>query len=653
MRFNVLGPLEVWRGDDRLELGPPQRRVLLARLILANDRAVELARLREALWGERPMSGAASTVHAHISRLRAVLEPHRKRRGPARVLVSESAGYALRVPGAARDTVCFEQDLGRARRLLADGDPTAALQWSERALEWWRGPALSEVAERLFATREASRLTEARREAAELRLIALLELGLHGPAVAGAMELTAEHPLHETAWVLLLRALYFSGRPAEALRQYDRVRALLKEELGLAPGPALRAAQLAVLRHDAGQLLPRAREHTSLTSASRPLPSGALVSLPGRSAELAQLTRTMHAAMSGRAAWAVVSGGLGSGKTRLAEELARHAAKADATVVWTRCGGEVAGAEREAPFWVALQLLRQLLPERAPSADSLLPRPSSVSAHDRAAQAAERLAAFEGIARELSRRLSGRPTLCLIDDMQWIDPDSCELLAFLAVHLRDVPLTVVCNVRDARHGGAVGDLLMLLARQDSSHLALAPLTEGEAEQAVRQWHLQGQSAPDASRGTPGLPRVASELHRRSAGNPFFLTELLRTALDHQGRPTPHVPPAVQHIATMIADRMPPAVRCLLDDAATAGDVLDPPLLARVRGTSVDTVLDLLDEAVTTPLLTWEASGREQGRYRFTAPVVRDAVLAALPPKRRRRPHRDMTSALPTHHGEAA
>ncbi|MBI0293329.1 hypothetical protein JBE04_02140 [Streptomyces sp. PRKS01-29] len=106
-----------------------------------------------------------------------------------------------------------------------------------------------------------------------------------------AEEIVAREPLRDASWVPLMRALYFSGRPAEALRLYEAVRSLLARELGSDPGPGLRETQLAILRHDAEALRPPASRPALLSAAHAPHhghTSGTLHPLVGRDDELAE-----------------------------------------------------------------------------------------------------------------------------------------------------------------------------------------------------------------------------------------------------------------------------------------------------------------------------------------------------------------------------
>lgn len=258
--FDVLGPLEVRGPGGVLDLGPRQRRLFLLRLLVAERRPVSYDRLAEDLWAGRPPRGAVSSVHAHVSRLRTVLQPARD---SPRLLVRDRAGYALLVPPAARTAYHFEAAVERSRQLVARGWADAARAEVDRALLRWRGVAFADAGELPFIRAEAIRLDEARLAAQELRIALLLAAGDAPHAAVAARILVADYPLRESAWCLLIRSLYLGGRAAEALQQYARIRALLAAELGAEPGPALRDLHVAVLRQDVAAIGPGRASVTS------------------------------------------------------------------------------------------------------------------------------------------------------------------------------------------------------------------------------------------------------------------------------------------------------------------------------------------------------------------------------------------------------
>ncbi|WP_410876286.1 AfsR/SARP family transcriptional regulator [Nocardia sp. A7] len=244
MRFQVLGP--VLAHDDLGEpvaLRGPRYREVLARLILAHRRIVPVSLLVEDLWDEPP-ADAVGAVRTFVAGLRRALEPDRPPRTPARLLVTEGLGYALRAEPDAVDAWRFDDAVRSASTLPAG----RAFSLLTEALRWWQGPAYSDFADAGWAQAERSRLTEQRLLAVERRAEAQLALGAAAAAVPDLDAHVAEHPWREDAWGLLATALYRSGRQADALAVLARARRMLAENLGIDPGPALRRLEHDLLR---------------------------------------------------------------------------------------------------------------------------------------------------------------------------------------------------------------------------------------------------------------------------------------------------------------------------------------------------------------------------------------------------------------------
>ncbi len=173
MRVSVRGPLFVHRDGTAVDPGRHRQRLLLIRLLLAGGHAVAPEALCEDLWQGRSPAPAMPSPHAHVSELRAVLE---RRRGSGRfgTLVTEPAGYALRVPPEGRDTVRFAEAFAQTRRELADSRAADALRSVERARGMWRGAVSADAADHPFVRPEAARLEDLRRSSAEPHAAALL-----------------------------------------------------------------------------------------------------------------------------------------------------------------------------------------------------------------------------------------------------------------------------------------------------------------------------------------------------------------------------------------------------------------------------------------------------------------------------------------------
>ncbi|WP_280335184.1 AfsR/SARP family transcriptional regulator [Nocardia wallacei] len=244
LKFAVLGEVRAWRGENPLDLGPKQRRAVLAALLLRRGRSATVADLVADVWGERATASAVGALRNHILHLRKVLEPDRAAGTPPAVLVGFAGGYALRLPPAAVDVDLAEQYATEAERT---SDAAVAHERLQTALSLWAGTPLAGLPGP-HAERRRAQLTERRLSLLERRLEADLRLGRHAEAIAELQPLAAEHPLREKTRELLMTAFYHAGRRAEALAVFTDTRHTLVESLGLEPGPRLVDLQQRILR---------------------------------------------------------------------------------------------------------------------------------------------------------------------------------------------------------------------------------------------------------------------------------------------------------------------------------------------------------------------------------------------------------------------
>ncbi|MFG2998857.1 BTAD domain-containing putative transcriptional regulator [Streptomyces sp. NPDC048340] len=246
-----------------------KQRTLLASLLVRAGEVLSADRLIHELWGDAPPAGAANALQAHVARLR------RRLRGPGdggpERISTHATGYVLHLGSATTDAQHFLR-LSARGRAAADADPAHAAEVLRRALELWRGPALEGCGRGPLCGREADRLEEVRLDTLE----AFHEAGLRAPGgaahrarIAAELErLTAEHPLRERFYDLLMTALHGCGRRTEALGVYERARRHLLAELGVEPGPALRGRLKTVLHRpeDLGGEVARLRERVETLS---------------------------------------------------------------------------------------------------------------------------------------------------------------------------------------------------------------------------------------------------------------------------------------------------------------------------------------------------------------------------------------------------
>jgi len=242
----MLGPLEAVRDGAAVELPGGKARLLLAALLVNPNRVVSTDRLFEVLWGADVPGSAQNLLQTYVSRLRDALEPERLRRAASSYLLTREPGYVLAVDPERIDAVRFERLAGEGRRALATAPDVAAATLRD-ALALWRGDPLADFTFEPFAQAEIARLTELRFTVGEDRVHADLALGAHAELCGELSQLVAEHPLRERSWEHLMVALYRSGRQAEALAAFRRLRATLVEQLGIEPSPALARLNAAIL----------------------------------------------------------------------------------------------------------------------------------------------------------------------------------------------------------------------------------------------------------------------------------------------------------------------------------------------------------------------------------------------------------------------
>jgi predicted ATPase/DNA-binding SARP family transcriptional activator/class 3 adenylate cyclase len=267
MFVGLLGPF-TWLGDDGAEIKVPARkeRAVLAFLALRADSVVSTGQLEAVLWGDDPPKTARETLKTYISHLRRLLAESRIETAPG--------GYRLAMSPDDVDVTRFEQLLQAGMEALDTRDLRRAVDVMTEALSLWRGDPLPDLADHPLGMAEAARLWDLHRAGQERNFAARLALGHHAELVGDLETAIAAEPLRERLWQQLMLALYRSGRQAEALRAYQRLRNVLNEELGIEPNDEIKALEAAILNHDPDVNLPPARVTPAPAPAGQPLPGG-------------------------------------------------------------------------------------------------------------------------------------------------------------------------------------------------------------------------------------------------------------------------------------------------------------------------------------------------------------------------------------------
>jgi DNA-binding SARP family transcriptional activator/tetratricopeptide (TPR) repeat protein len=306
VRFGILGPLQIVDDGTERPVTAGRDRALLAALLLSPGRIVGTDRLLEALWEGDPPATARGQLQNCISRLRRLLPPDK--------IITDPAGYGIHVEGDELDAAVFTRLTAAAR---SQPTPDEARRMLRQALDLWRGPALAGIDAAPIRS-SAAILDEQRAVATEdwvdLELSGGRERNLL-PELAGTVE---RFPLRERLRGQLMLALCRAGRQADALAEYRRARALLHDELGIEPGPALRDLHRRILTGEVG---PTAAETAPARAAARTLPR-TVGDFTGRSETVERLVRAIEDGDPGGPIIKVIDGMAGSGKTTLALHVA-------------------------------------------------------------------------------------------------------------------------------------------------------------------------------------------------------------------------------------------------------------------------------------------------------------------------------------------
>jgi DNA-binding SARP family transcriptional activator len=248
LRFGVLGPLQVSANGADVRLGAAKQRAVLAMLLINRNRTVSIDSLIDAAWQQQPPPEARGSLHAHISRLRRLVSSAGV--DPAAVLVSAQPGYRLNVSDEACDLGRFaiEQKAGIAA--VAAGRFEQASGHLSAALAEWRGPVLEDLRDFQFVDNFAAALTEDKLVALTLRAEAEIACGRTHSIIGELEALVVEHPYREPLWAQLITAYYLAERQYDALDIYGRLKTALADDLGIDPGPTLRALYQRILRQE-------------------------------------------------------------------------------------------------------------------------------------------------------------------------------------------------------------------------------------------------------------------------------------------------------------------------------------------------------------------------------------------------------------------
>jgi DNA-binding SARP family transcriptional activator len=470
------------------------------------------------------------------------------------------------------------------------------------------------------------------RAAAHEALLRLMEEAAgrddHKAAIRHARRIVSLEPADEAAVRMLMRAHLALGDRAAALRCYHRYAQVLERELAAAPGEAIRTLYR--------QLRAGTSDHDEVQGRDwTPVAESPFV---GRDREWGLLVEAWRAARERGAHLLLVTGEPGIGKTRLASELGRRV-RAQGHVVASARAYEAAG---RLPWGPVVDLLRsdalrshvdtldavwraelaRLLPELR---DASRPTPPS-----RSVDVAQRHRLFDAVSRAL---VAGeRPRLLIIDDLQWCDAETIELIGFVVRSAQKAPVLIVGTVRwegMTPHHPLEGLVDALGHDQAVTTVPLERLDE--VTTATLAARLRGEEAID--------PTLAGRLWGETEGNPLFVIEALRAGISNDDAHAV-LTPTMRAVLRARLGQLTDGARRLAEVAAVIGRPFPVGLLASATGIDERELVDDIDELWGRRII------RDQGlAYDFSHDKLRAVALEMVSPARRRQLHRAIAEAI--------
>lgn len=625
IRLALLGVPQIYRGTDRIELNIAKVQALLGYLAVTRQ-PQSRDHLLALLWAESHPEAARKNLRNRLWQLRQAFAEE--------VLVSQGDRLAL-ADTVTSDVAAFEQ--GLTTHLAQARTDRAQLQ---AVLDLWHGPLLADLYLHeapdfeIWLSTERARFSQLYLRGLTALLAAQQQQGDWQGVLTWAQKGLAQNPLQEPLHQQVMTAYAHLGARHEALRQYEQLRALLAQELGVEPLAETEAIYQAIAQE-------RGSSYQSAVS-SQPLPvtsqqPTALTQTPaasaqspfvGRQAQLAALDQALQQARQGRATVVLLSGEMGIGKTRLWQIWSAQVT--GAVLLATRCLDTTQNLPFEpiqrllssAPCRTQLAtMINQLLPawqaelvHLAPQLQTLLTAPlADLPAAGEPRRTVEALTQF-------LRSLTAQPLILFMDDLHWADEATLDWLLYLTDRMANEPLLLVGAYRSTEVPASLTRLSAHWQRAGILHpLPLPSLTVREAEELLTALGYQGT--------------LAEMLHTQSGGNPYYLTQLSDVAVDG-------IPATLRQLVEARLGYLAANLQPILQAAAVLEPAIDLNSLQATSGRSEEETLDAADGLVAAGVLVERDAG-----YEFTHPLVANVVRANLSNGRRKLLHRRAAAGL--------
>lgn len=656
VRWQVFGEVDAIGTEPGPALGTRSRAVLALLLLNAGD-TLRPESLADGLWADEHPKTARNSIQRFVADIRRRLGPAASR------LVTNTDGYAITVLDDELDLHRARDALARGRALLVDGNPDHALEALADGLVETQGIPLGGVGTAEMYTTAVLPLEELSAALTISHFEAALALGRHAVVGAQISEHASKNPHSEHAWALHMLSLYRSGRQQDALDAAEVLRKRLLDDLGVTPSPPIAKLTHQILNHaDELQLIERSISPLGSAATTRvdgdlpiQLERAQQTAIAGRDGPLTRAEEALADLEAGRPRITLVCGNPGIGKTRLAAAFAARVVDRGGLTLYGRSDEDTslplgAWAEALAP---AVQTGGQHLVEALTAAerDSLStilpgfdqsPTPSDVA--DYAIQVTAELRRsllFQAVSHLLGALASTNPLLVVLDDLQWADTATIQLLRHVARHATGA-VWIVAAYRDneaSRQPILPDAIATLLAEAHVQREELGGITHEAIAELVQSL------LPEVNEAR--LPDFAQALQSETAGNPFFAREIVRDLIeDDPGQLTVHLdvasaspvtlPASIRDVLRHRALRLGKSTANILRHASIFGRGFGLEELATISGEQSRTVSDALQAAMNAGLL---ADGTEDvDRFAFAHDLIHHSLYQDLGTLDRRRLH---------------
>ncbi len=631
LRIHLFGGFLLEYGNEPIPPIPSRlARSLFAYLVANGERAHTRELLSGIFWRDLSESRARRRLSHTLWQIQSVLAEVSPETyitvTPNTVQFNRDASYWL-------DVEEFERSLSPAR-----GTGRSHQRKLERAVSLYRGDFLAGFYDDWILVEQEQRRVEY--FSALSRLVQVCKsMGEYEEALVYARRLTVADPLREDAHRDVMRLCSLLDRFSEAVQQYDRCAAILDEELGSRPSPETDELFRSILA------LREKGEQPFTLQVRGDLYGSEDAPLVGRAAERAALVERIEDVFAGHGGVVLIEGEPGIGKTRLLKELSNDANWRGLGVLWGSCPEDsrlpyepvrqalAAGlsplrAEQlsEIVEGVWLREVSRIVPEVA---DWLPELPDTVPL--RAGEGAGRIR--EAVTRVITALGQINETLVVIDDIQWADDDTLQMLLPLAERLAESRVLLCLSYRSVE-GRDQAETWNVLRRLDSlaatRRLQLGPLSAEETEELVRR--STGVAA--------NPPELVSGLYQETGGNPFFMLEMMRALFEEKARlgestsllellGAMDFTSLDEKVAEIIGRRITelgPGASDVLNAAAMHGGRATIGDLTRISDVPRSHVLEVLDGALTAKIM-YESGGA----YRFWHQIFRRYVADRIDP----------------------